>query len=66
LKTLTERVSKCGNTVLAIGLAGVSSLLTVLRESHESSPRLFTSFDLKPLSDDETSGLPDLLYQRDC
>ena len=54
LKTLTERVSKCGNAVLAIGLAGVTSLLTVLRESHESSPRLFTSFDLKPLSDDET------------
>jgi hypothetical protein len=54
LKTLTERVSRSDNSVLAIGLAGVSSLLSVLRESHESSPRLFTCFDLKPLSDDET------------
>ncbi len=54
LKTLTERVSRCNNNVLAIGLAGVSSLLGVLRESHESSPRLFTSFDLQPLSNDET------------
>jgi Cdc6-like AAA superfamily ATPase len=53
LKTLTERVSRSENNVLAVGLAGVSSLISILRESHESSPRLFTTLDLKPLSDDE-------------
>ena len=55
LKTITERVSRGRNNVLTVGLAGVSSVLAILRASHESSPRLFTTFDLKPLSSEETA-----------
>lgn len=53
LKTLTERVSRCDNNVLSVGLAGTSSLIANLRESHESSPRLFVHLELKALKDDE-------------
>ncbi len=59
LKTLTERVSRSENYVLAIGLAGTSSLINSLRESHESAPRLFTHFHLKALQEDETEAVID-------
>ncbi|QMV18801.1 hypothetical protein GOB94_08990 [Granulicella sp. 5B5] len=54
LKSLSERVALSSNNVLCFGLAGVSNLISTLRESHESSPRLFTGFDLKPLSESES------------
>lgn len=54
LKSLSERVALCHNNVLAIGLAGVTNLISILRESHQSSPRLFSGFHLKPLSEQET------------
>lgn len=53
LKTLTERVSRCSNNVLSVGLAGTSVLINSLRDSHESSPRLFVHLELKVLSDSE-------------
>jgi hypothetical protein len=54
LKSLSERLAVCKNNVVCFGLAGVSNLIGTLRESHESSPRLFTGFQLKPLSEPET------------
>lgn len=54
LKALSERVALSDNNALTIGLAGVSNLVGILRASHESSPRLFTGFQLKPLSPSET------------
>jgi hypothetical protein len=48
-KNFTERLSRksCNNVVL--GLAGLPTLLSKLRDSHESSPRLFTTMLLEPL-----------------
>jgi hypothetical protein len=59
LKTLTERVSRSDNNVLSIGLAGTSALISILRESHESSPRLFRHFELKALEDVEVAAVVD-------
>jgi len=53
LKTLTERLTRADSLRLLIGLAGLPSTLTKLRESHESSPRLFHTLRLEPLSTDE-------------
>lgn len=52
-KNFTERLSRrsCDNVVL--GLAGLPTLLAKLRSSHESSPRLFTTMLLEPLSEEE-------------
>jgi hypothetical protein len=48
-KLLTERLTKreCHN--VTVGLAGVSGILTKLRESHESAPRVFHTVTLEPL-----------------
>ncbi|QPC90020.1 ATP-binding protein [Mesorhizobium sp. INR15] len=48
-KLMTERLARkeCNNVVL--GLAGLPTLLGRLKESHESSPRLFTTMLLDPL-----------------
>lgn len=53
LKLITERLSwrQCSNIVF--GLAGLPGLLARLRESHESSPRLFHTLKLEPLEIDE-------------
>jgi hypothetical protein len=53
LKMLTERLTRasCHNVVL--GLAGLPTIISKLRESHESSPRLFHTMLLDPLSNDE-------------
>ncbi len=49
LKMLTERLSRlrCNNVIF--GLAGLPTLMKKLRESHESSPRIFHSLVLEPL-----------------
>jgi len=49
LKGFTERLSAAGCSRVAVGVAGVSAVIERLQQSHESSPRLFTMFDLKPL-----------------
>lgn len=51
--TLTERLARrsCNNVVL--GLAGLPNLLGKLKDSHESSPRLFTTMLLEPLLPEE-------------
>ena len=54
LKGFTERLSRSGGALVSIGLAGVSNMLTKLKESHESALRVFTSLNLKPLSSSES------------
>lgn len=53
IKFITERLNrkKCYNTLF--GLAGLPTLLSKLRESHESSPRLFQIMTLQTLSQPE-------------
>lgn len=50
VKLLTERLSLRGCNRVCIGLAGLTALREKLRESHESSLRLFNVFALNPLS----------------
>jgi hypothetical protein len=54
LKGFTERLSRTTPNTICLGVVGVSTVLDSLRESHESSLRLFTSFNLKPLSSTES------------
>jgi hypothetical protein len=54
LKGFTERLARTSSNTICLGVAGVSTVLNSLRESHESALRLFTSFHLKPLSRDES------------
>jgi hypothetical protein len=49
-KSLTEELSRRGCERVCIGLAGLPSLLGVLKGSHESSPRIFRTMELKPLT----------------
>lgn len=53
LKLLTERLARrqCSNVL--IGLAGLPTILAKLRDSHESSPRLFHTMLLEPLEFEE-------------
>jgi biotin operon repressor len=53
LKFITERLTRvqCNNVIF--GLAGLPTLLSKIRESHESSPRLFHTMLLRPLEPQE-------------
>ncbi len=50
IKLLTEKLSKQGCNQVLLGLTGQPGLIAKLKASHESSSRVFTIFDLKPLS----------------
>jgi Cdc6-like AAA superfamily ATPase len=52
-KYFTERLTKKGCNSLAIGIAGLPIVLDRLRESHESSPRLFEIVHLETLKVEE-------------
>jgi len=52
-KLFTERLSKRGCNNVCLGLAGLPSVLQKLKQSHESSVRLFNILELDPLKDDE-------------
>tara|TARA_R110000868_G_scaffold11751_7_gene57313 strand:+ start:191 stop:1468 length:1278 start_codon:yes stop_codon:yes gene_type:complete len=54
-KLLTESLTRANCDRLCIGLAGLPGLIVQLRESHESSPRLFETMDLQPLEEEERS-----------
>jgi len=58
-KLLTEELSKRGCERLCIGLAGLPNLVHVLRDSHESSPRIFKIMSLKPLEPNERAQVID-------
>jgi AAA ATPase-like protein len=49
LKLFTERLTKRGCDSVCVGLAGVTGIVQQLRASHESAPRVFTTFSLKTL-----------------
>lgn len=53
-KLLTEELSRRKCERLCIGLAGLPNLLEQLKESHESSPRIFKTMTLLPLEPQET------------
>jgi hypothetical protein len=52
-KLLTERLSRRGCEKVCIGLSGLPSLLGKLKDSHESSLRIFTVLTLEPLEPEE-------------
>jgi hypothetical protein len=52
-KLLTEELSRNQSDKLCIGLAGLPGTLDRLRDSHESSPRLFKTLVLQPLEQAE-------------
>jgi hypothetical protein len=49
IKVFTERLAKRGCGKISLGIAGLSGVIEKLRESHESSPRIFEIFTLNPL-----------------
>lgn len=53
VKIVTEKLTKRGCDKVCIGMAGLPILLQRLREGHESSLRVFETYDLKPLSRSE-------------
>lgn len=53
LKNFTERLSKRNCKNVLFGLAGLPLVLSKLRASHESSPRLFETLQLEPLELEE-------------
>lgn len=53
VKIFTERLTKRGCSRVCLGLAGLSTVLQQMRQSHESSPRIFQIFTLGPLSTNE-------------
>jgi hypothetical protein len=52
-KLFTERLEKRSCNTVLLGLAGLPPLLSRLRASHESSPRIFTTMTLEPLLPEE-------------
>lgn len=52
-KIFTEKLPKRGRQNVMLGLAGLSGVLTKLKKSHESAPRLFEILTLEPLSQEE-------------
>jgi hypothetical protein len=54
LKQLTERLTIRNCDRVCIGLAGLTAAREKLRQSHESSLRLFNIFSLEPLSSQDT------------
>ncbi len=53
IKNLTEYLVKEGNNKFLFLLSGLPKIIDVLRESHESSLRLFDIFELSPLTQKE-------------
>jgi hypothetical protein len=52
-KLFTEKLTKLRCDRVCLGLAGLPSLISKLRASHESSPRIFEVLALEPLEDEE-------------
>jgi hypothetical protein len=59
-KLLTEELSRKSCDRLCIGLAGLPDIIPTLRQSHESSPRIFKTMSLKPLEVSERKRVIDL------
>jgi Cdc6-like AAA superfamily ATPase len=52
-KLLTERLSRRNCEKICFGLSGLPGLISRLKESHESSPRIFRVLTLEPLENSE-------------
>jgi hypothetical protein len=52
-KLFTEQLTKHGTHNVTLGLAGVTGIVSKLRDSHESSPRVFHTITLDPLTHDD-------------
>lgn len=52
-KLLTERLTRKQCERVCIGMAGLPGLISTLRQSHESSPRMFSIMSLEPLEHKE-------------
>ena len=52
-KIFTDRLTKAQCDNVCLGLAGVTGVVQKLRASHESAPRIFSIFGLKPLETSE-------------
>jgi hypothetical protein len=52
-KLVTERLAFRRSERVAVGLAGLPGLISKLRASHESSPRVFSSLPLDTLKENE-------------
>ncbi|MDP2273024.1 MAG: ATP-binding protein [Archangium sp.] len=52
-KTLTERISRSDHNRFCLGLAGLPEVADVLKDSHESAPRIFETIELTTLSESE-------------
>jgi hypothetical protein len=52
-KMLTEELSRRSCEKVCIGLAGLPQIIGVLRDSHESSLRIFKTMELMPLEEEE-------------
>jgi len=59
-KMLTEELSRRNCERVCIGVAGLPQILTILRDSHESSLRIFKTMELKPLEDHERISVLDM------
>jgi hypothetical protein len=59
VKVFTERLSKRGCNRVALCVAGISTVLDRLRESHESSVRIFQILTLEPLLPQERNEVID-------
>jgi len=53
LKLISERLTRQGCNRVVFGVAGLPTVMVRLRESHESSPRLFHTMLLEPLTLEE-------------
>lgn len=53
VKLFTERLTRRGCNRVLLGLAGLPSVISKLRASHESSPRIFEILHLDPLEEKE-------------
>jgi hypothetical protein len=53
MKSVTEKLSRLDCDNVLFGLAGLPSVLTKLKQSHESSPRIFTVLKLDTLEESE-------------
>lgn len=51
VKVFSERLSKLGINNVGIGVIGISNVLEKMRQSHESSVRIFTPVPLAPLNE---------------
>lgn len=53
LKVFTERMTKLGCGNVCVGVAGISTVIEILREDHASSPRILKQMRLQPLEKSE-------------